>query len=201
MSALILASASAARQRVLADAGVVAETDPADPADIDESAIKKECRRTGRSSTECATRLAEAKARAVAARHQGRLVLGADQLLDCEGEWFDKPRDRAEARDQLRRLRGRSHELVTVATVVRDEERLWQATERPRATMRAFSDAFLDHYLDAMGERVLKTVGGYELEGLGAQLMERVEGDYFAILGLPLLPLLHFLRGAGALAA
>jgi septum formation protein len=198
MSALILASASAARKRLLADAGVAAETDPAD---IDEAAIKDECRRAGRSSAECVTRLAEAKARAVAVRHQDTLVLGADQLLDCAGEWFDKSRDRAEARDQLQRLRGRSHELVTAATVVRNDERLWQAIETPRVTMRAFSDAFLDRYLDTMGERVLKTVGGYELEGLGAQLMEKIEGDYFAILGLPLLPLLHFLRGAGVLAA
>ena len=198
MITLILASASAARQRLLADAGVIAETDPAD---IDESAIKQECRRAGRSSTECARRLAEAKARAVAFRHQGSLVLGADQLLDCDGKWFDKPRDKAEARDQLQGLRGRAHELVTAATVVCDSEQRWQAVGRPRVTMRAFSDAFLDHYLDAMGERVLKTVGGYEIEGLGAQLMDKIEGDYFAILGLPLLPLLHFLRAAGALAA
>ena len=198
MSALILASASAARRRLLADAGIVAETDPAN---IDEGAIKAESRRSGRSSAECAARLAEMKARAVAARHHGSLVLGADQLLDCAGEWYDKPRDRADARDQLRRLRGRSHELVTAATIVRDDEQLWHAVEHPIVTMRAFSDAFLDRYLDALGERVLKTVGGYELEGLGAQLMEKVEGDYFAILGLPLLPLLHFLRGAGALAA
>lgn len=198
MSALILASASAVRKRLLADAGVSVETDPAD---IDESVIKQQCRDTGRSSTECAARLAEAKARAVAARHQGSLVLGADQLLDHAGEWLDKPRDRGDAREQLRRLRGQSHELVTAATVVCNDERLWHAIARPRVTMRAFSEAFLDPYLDAMGERVLKTVGGYELEGLGAQLMEKIEGDYFAILGLPLLPLLDFLRGAGALAA
>jgi septum formation protein len=198
MSALILASASAARQRLLADAGVMAEIDPAH---IDETAIKEECRRSGRSSAECAAGLAEAKARAVAARHPADLILGADQLLDCAGEWYDKPSNRDDARDQLRRLRGRSHVLVTAAAVVRDDERLWQAVEQPRVTMRAFSDAFLERYLDAMGERVLKTVGGYELEGLGAQLMEKVEGDYFAILGLPLLPLLQILRGAGALAA
>jgi len=198
MSTLILASASAARQRLLADAGVAVETDPAH---IDESAIKEESRRSGRSSRECAARLAEVKARTVAARHRDSLVLGADQLLDCAGEWYDKPRDRAEAAAQLRRLRGRSHELVTAATVVRNEERLWQAVERPCVTMRGFSDACLERYLDAMGDRALKTVGGYELEGLGAQLMEKVEGDYFTILGLPLLPLLHFLRGAGALPA
>lgn len=197
MSALVIASASTARQRLLAEAGVVAETDPAN---IDESAIKAECRRSGSSSADCAARLAEAKARTVATRHQGSLILGADQLLDCAGDWYDKPCDREEARDQLRRLRGRSHELVTVATIVRDKERLWQALERPRVTLRAFSDAFLERYLDTMGERVLKTVGGYELEGLGAQLMEKIEGDYFAILGLPLLPLLHFLRSAEALA-
>ncbi len=198
MSALILASASASRKRLLADAGIAAETDPAD---IDESVIKQECRKSDRSSAECAARLAEAKARAVAARHRDDLVLGADQMLDCNGEWFDKPRDVAEAREQLQKLRGRTHELVTAATVVRNDEQLWQAVERPRVTMRAFSDAFLDNYLESVGDRVLKTVGCYELERLGAQLMEKVEGDYFAILGLPLLPLMHFLRGAGALAA
>ena len=198
MSALILASASTSRKRLLADAGITAE---ADPADIDESVIKQECRENGRSSTECAARLAEAKARAVAARHRDCLVLGADQMLDCDGEWFDKPRDVAEAREQLQKLRGRTHELVTAATVMRNDEQLWQAVERPRVTMRAFSDAFLDNYLESAGDRVLRTVGCYELERLGAQLMEKVEGDYFAILGLPLLPLMHFLRGAGALAA
>jgi len=198
MSALILASASTSRKRLLADAGIHADTDPAD---IDESIIKSECRSTGRSSADCAARLAAAKARAVAARHRDCLVLGADQLLDCNGEWFDKPRDIAEARNQLLRLRGRTHELVTAATVIRNDEQLWQAIERPRITMRAFSDTFLDHYLTTVGDRVLKTVGCYELERLGAQLMEKVEGDYFAILGLPLLPFMRFLRGAGALAA
>jgi septum formation protein len=198
MSALILASASTSRQRLLADAGIIAATDPAD---IDESIIKQECRQTGRSSTECAAQLAEAKARAVAVRHRDGLVLGADQMLDCDGEWFDKPRDVTEARDQLQRLRGRTHELITAATIIRNGEQLWQAIERPRVTMRAFSDAFLDHYLGWVGDRVLNTVGGYELEKRGAQLMEKVDGDYFAILGLPLLPLMHFLRGAGALPA
>jgi septum formation protein len=198
MSALILASASTSRQRLLADAGIAAD---ADPADIDESVIKAECRKTGRSSGNCAAQLAEAKARAVASRHRDCLVLGADQMLDCDGEWFDKPRDRAEARDQLMRLRGRTHALITAATIVRNDRQLWQAIETPRVTMRAFSDAFLDRYLDRIGDRVLKTVGGYELEKLGAQIMEKVEGDYFAILGLPLLPLMHFLRDEGALTA
>jgi septum formation protein len=193
---LILASASATRARLLADAGIAAESDPAA---IDEGAIKRECRRDGRSTSECAAHLADAKARAVAARHPGSLVLGADQLLDCDGEWFDKPKDLAEARRQLQSLRGRTHELVTAAAVLRDDEPMWQVVERPRVTLRRFSDSFLDRYLAAMGERALKTVGGYELEGIGAQLMTQIEGDYFAILGLPLLPLLDFLRGAGAL--
>jgi septum formation protein len=196
VSALILASASAARARLLADAGVDIERDPAA---IDESAIKRECRRAGWSASECAARLAEAKARAVGLRHPDRLVLGADQLLDCDGEWFDKPKDLAEARRQLQSLAGRTHELVTAAAVLRDGEVLWQALERPRVTLRRCSESFLDRYLAAMGDRALKTVGGYELEGIGAQLMARIEGDYFAILGLPLLPLLDFLRGAGAL--
>lgn len=196
MSVLVLASASVARARLLADAGISAATDPAD---IDEAAIKRDCRRAGQSAADCALRLAESKARTVAARHPDALVLGADQLLDCDGTWFDKPRNRAEARDQLCALRGRSHALVTAAAVVHNNERRWHAVERPRGTLRRFSDAFLDRYLAAMGDRVLTTVGGYELEGLGAQLMAEIDGDYFAILGLPLLPLLAYLREAEAL--
>ncbi|HEY3917467.1 MAG TPA: nucleoside triphosphate pyrophosphatase [Stellaceae bacterium] len=196
MSALVLASASTVRARLLAEAGIAAESDPAD---IDEGAIKQECRRASQTAAECAARLAEQKARTVAARHPERFVLGADQLLDCGGAWLDKPRDRAEARDQLCALRGHSHELVTAAATLRDGALLWQTLARPRVTLRRFSDAFLEDYLAAMDDRVLKTVGGYELEGLGAQLIEEIDGDYFAILGLPLLPLMSFLREIGAL--
>jgi septum formation protein len=195
VTTLILASASAARARLLADAGIAAERDPAD---IDEAAIKRDFRRDRQNAAECAALLAEAKARTVATRHPDCLVLGADQLLDCEGDWFDKPATLADARDQLCALRGRTHELATAATVIRNGEILWRALDQPRLTMRQFSDAFLDRYLAAMGDRALKTVGGYELEGRGAQLMAKIEGDYFAILGLPLLPLLDFLRKAGA---
>ena len=196
MSVLVLASGSTARARLLAAAGVVAESDPAR---LDEGAIKRECRHAGESAADCAIRLAEAKARAVAPRHPGRLVLGADQLLDCDGEWFDKPKDLADARRQLLALRGRTHELATAATVLRDGEAVWRWVTRARVAMRRFSDRFLDGYLAAMGDRVLTTVGGYELEGSGVQLMAEVDGDYFAILGLPLLPLLSFLRESGAL--
>lgn len=196
MSALVLASSSAARARMLEAAGLAIETDPAR---IDERSIKAEARAAGRDVGDCAALLAEAKARAVAARHRGAWVLGADQMLLCDGVWFDKPASAEEARAQLQALKGRRHTLVTAAAILCDEAVRWRALDRAHLTMREFSDRFLDDYLARMGERVLATVGGYELEGLGAQLMARVEGDYFAILGLPLLPLLDFLRGAGAL--
>jgi septum formation protein len=193
---LVLASASASRFRLLTDAGIAAERDPAD---IDEAVVKTECRQHGQSAVVCARRLAEAKARIVAPRHAGALVLGADQMLECEGRWYDKPVDLADARAQLQALSGHRHTLVTAAVVVRDHELLWHAVETSTITMRALSESFLDHYLAAFGDPVLKTVGGYELEGLGAQLMDKAEGDYFAILGLPLLGLLRFLRETGVL--
>lgn len=198
MSALVLASSSAARARMLAAAGIDALIDAAS---VDEARIKAESRASGRNAGECALLLAEAKARDVAMRHPGALVLGADQMLECDGRWFDKPADISEARAQLQALNGQRHELVTAAAVIRDGAVVWRAVERSVLTMRRFSEVFLDRYLLAMGKRVLATVGGYELEGLGAQLMARIEGDYFAILGLPLLPFLAFLRAEGALAA
>jgi len=198
MTLLVLASASAARARLLAQAGIEARIDPSV---TDEAAIREESRARGRDAGECATLLAEAKARAVARRHPGALVLGADQMLECEGRWFDKPADLAEAAAQLRALNGRRHTLVTAAAVIRDGAILWRSLARPELTMRRCSEGFLERYLAAMGPRAVATLGGYELEGLGIQLMARVEGDYFAILGLPLLPLLDFLRGEGALAA
>ena len=193
---LVLASASAVRAQLLASAGIEAEIDPAA---IDEAPLKRECREIGRDAGECALLVAEAKAKTVADRHRGALILGADQILECEERWFDKPSSLAEARTQLAELNGRQHRLVTAATILRDGKSLWRAVERPVVTMRRFSDAFLERYLAAMGERVLKSVGAYELEGFGLQLMQRVEGDYFAVLGLPLLPLLAFLRTIGAL--
>ncbi|MGH7032291.1 MAG: Maf family protein [Stellaceae bacterium] len=198
MSDLVLASASAARARLLEASGVAARIDPAA---IDEVRIKTEQRARGAAAEDCALLLAEAKALAVVPRHPGALVLGADQMLECGAAWFDKPTSLEEARAKLRALAGREHTLVTAITMVRDERVLWRHLERPRITLRRFSDAFLDFYLDAMGSRALRSVGGYELEGLGAQLVARLEGDYFAVLGLPLLPLLEFLRAQGALRA
>jgi septum formation protein len=195
MSELVLASGSAIRADLLRRAGVdfAVET-----AAVDDAAIKQSFHAERLPAADCAVALAEAKASRVSRRHPGALVIGADQMLVCDGAWYDKPRDRAAARDELRSLRGKRHELVGAVCVVRDGERLWHVVERSVLTMRRFSDSFLDAYLDAAGNTVLASVGAYQLEGLGVQLFERVEGDFFAILGLPLLPLLAFLRGHGA---
>ena len=193
---IVLASTSRARRQVLEAAGIAFRVDPAE---LDEAALKLRARRDGRSADECGAMLAEAKALEVARRHSYDLVIGADQMLDCDGEWFDKPRDADEARQQLLRLRGRTHTLHAALAVARGCTVLWRHVEPAHLTMRRFSDAFLDAYVAAMGNAICATVGGYEFEGRGAQLFERVEGDHFAILGLPLLPLLSFLRGEGAI--
>jgi len=120
-------------------------------------------------------------------------------MLDCDGDWFDKPEDRTAAANTLRRLRGRRHSLVSAVAVFLDGAYLWHRVDSVSMRMRAFSDGFLETYLDDAGESVLGSVGAYQLEGLGAQLFDGIEGDYFTVLGLPLLPLLEFLRQRGAL--
>jgi septum formation protein len=193
---LILASSSVARHRLFAAAGLEFVVEPAR---IDEASIKTRFTVNGRSASDCALALAEAKARQVAADHPGALVIGADQILVCGGEWFDKPASLAEARSQLQTLRGRVHKLVTAACVVQEQACIWQGERWAKLTMREFSDTFLDAYLAAEGTAVLGSVGAYRLEGRGIQLFAQVEGDYFAILGLPLIELLGFLRERGAL--
>lgn len=191
---LVLASGSRTRAAMLEQAGLTALLDK--PL-VDEEEVKEAGRAEGVSADIVAEALAELKAQRIARRHPGALVIGADQMLECEGRWFDKPADRDAARDQLLALRGRTHRLVSCAVVVRDGERIWHKIDSARLTMRNFSEAFLDDYLDRAGEGVLHSVGAYQLEGLGAQLFQRVEGDFFTILGLPLLPLLGFLRVHG----
>jgi septum formation protein len=188
---LVLASASTVRAGLLAAAGVDFRIKPAE---LDEGLVKQACRTKGCNAADCALALAEAKARQVAARCGRAVVIGADQLLVCGEVWFDKPADLGRARTQLEALRGRTHELVTAACVVQDDSRLWHAVSSPRLTMRHFTDAFLDDYILAEGTNTLGSVGAYRLEGRGVQLFEHIEGDYFAILGLPLLELLGFLR-------
>ncbi len=191
---LVLASGSRTRALMLEKAGLRPILDK--PL-VDEEEVKLAGKAEGVGADAVAEALAELKAQRVTRRHLGALVVGADQMLECEGVWFDKPSDRAAARAQLLALRGKTHQLVSCAVIVRDGERLWHKTDRARLTMRNFSENFLDGYLDAVGDEVLHSVGAYQLEGLGAQLFQRVEGDFFTILGLPLLPLLGFLRVHG----
>ncbi len=192
---LVLASASAARRMVLLRAGIAGIVDPAH---IDEAEVKTALKAEGATAMQAAETLAELKARHVARRHPGALVIGADQILDCEGTWYDKPQDLDQARDHLRALAGKSHSLETAVCVLRDGTRLWHHNARAILRMRDFSDGFLTAYIETVGEHVLASVGAYRLEGSGIQLFETIEGDYFTILGLPLLPLLGFLRAQGA---
>jgi nucleoside triphosphate pyrophosphatase len=193
---IILASASEARAAMLRACGidfVIA------PATLDEAAMKRAARQAGESAMSCATALAVAKARAVSQGWPGSLVIGADQILVADDEWFDKPGDLGEARAQLVSLRGRAHRLATAVCVAQDGHARWDATSEPELTMRPVTDAFLDAYIAAEGEALLGSVGAYRLEGRGAQLFSRISGDHFAVLGLPLIELLGFLRECGAL--
>jgi septum formation protein len=190
---LILASGSAARRRLLEGAGVVFEVDIPH---VDEEMAKASLRAEGLRPREQAEALAELKALSVSRKRPG-FVIGADQMLAIADETLDKPKDALEARAHLQRLRGREHRLITAAVVAREGAVIWRHIDTPRLKMRAFSDDFLDDYLARTGEHAFASVGAYQLEGLGAQLFEHVEGDYFSILGLPLLPLLAFLREHG----
>src|SRR5262249_50300047 len=143
--------------------------------------------------------LARAKAEAVGREHPGTLVIGADQTLAVGEELFDKPGDTAIARTQLEQLRGKTHTLHSAAVLAQDASIVWTCVEEARLTMRNFSAAFLDAYLASRGEAVCRTVGAYEIESAGIQLFERVEGDHFTIIGLPLIPLLAELRSRGVL--
>ena len=193
---VILASASAARAGLLRSAGVDFTVEPAT---IDESRLKRDARRNGDSAIDCASALAAAKAGDVSRRHPEALVIGADQILELGEEWFDKPADLPEACAQLRALRGRTHRLATAAVVCRGEVPLWHATSAPEMQMRQFGEAFLEAYVAAEGEVLLGSVGAYRLEGRGVQLFSRITGDHFAVLGLPLIELLGFLRERGAM--
>jgi septum formation protein len=192
---LVLASKSAIRRTLLETAGVVVEVCPAD---LDERGL--EARAPLQAPVAVAALLAREKACFVGHSRPGRLVLGADQTLSLDGARFSKPTDRNAARDQLRSLSGRSHELYSAVAFVEGQTVLFEHVGVARLTMRAFSDRFLDDYLDAVGEAATASVGAYQLEGLGIQLFDRIDGDYFTVLGLPLIPALDFLRQRGCLA-
>jgi septum formation protein len=161
-------------------------------APIDEAVIKDAM--TDAAADVIAMALAEAKALSVSGRHPNSLVIGADQMLECDGRLFDKPRDRAEARHHLLTLRERTHTLITAASVAIGEAVVWRGLDHARLTMRDFSDRFLDTYLDETGDTILGSVGAYRIEEQGLQLFSRIDGEHFTILGLPLLDLLEFLR-------
>jgi septum formation protein len=192
---LVLASRSAVRRTLLEAAGVPVETCPAD---IDERGV--EAGAPLKAPVAIAALLAREKASIIAGRNRGRLVLGADQTLSLDGRRFTKPADRAAARAQLRALSGRTHELYSAIAFVRDDVVLFEHVGVARLTMRTVSDRFLDDYLDAVGDAATASVGAYQLEGAGIQLFERLDDDYFTVLGLPLLTALDFLRRHGCLA-
>lgn len=191
---LVLASKSNIRRALLAAAGVAVEVVPSD---IDERAVEGKV--PSKSPAGVAALLARAKASAVARSRPGRLVLGADQVLALDAKRFTKPADRAAARAQLRELAGQAHELHSAIAFVQDATVLFEHVSTARLTMRTFSDEFLECYLDAAGVAATESVGAYQLEGLGVQLFDSVDGDYFTVLGLPLLAVLDFLRRHGCL--
>jgi septum formation protein len=170
-----------------------------DAAAVDEIEVKASLRAAQASAAAIAETLAELKARRVSRRHHGNLVIGADQVLQCDAAVFDKPADLSEARRQLLALRGRRHQLLSAVVLVRDGQRLWHHVGRADLSMRQFSDRFVDDYLRSAGDAALASVGAYQIEGVGAQLFASIDGDYFTVLGLPLLPLLHILREHGVL--
>lgn len=191
---LILASASPSRRQLLTNAGLSFEIEPSG---VDEEEVTRSLLGERASPQDIATALAEMKAARVSSRHPAALVIGADSTLACNGRLFDKPATLAAARQQLLALGGQTHELCSSVVVAKAGARLWQAGERALLTMRPLTEPFVDAYLARAGQAVCASVGAYQLEGLGAHLFSRIEGDYFTILGLPLLPLLSFLAEHG----
>jgi len=193
---LVLASGSSIRADMLRNAGLDVIVDPAS---VDEDEFKRALRADGAPVADVAETLAEVKAKRVSTRHPGALVLGADQMLECGDIWFDKPVDRDHAAGHLRALSGKTHKLITAAVIVQNDTRLWHTIDSAALTVRPLSDAVIAAYLDRVGDRALSSVGAYQLEAEGAHLFTQISGDYFTILGLPLLQILHYLRGRGHL--
>ncbi len=170
-------------------------------AGVDEDAAKAAMLADGLGSRDLADALAELKATKLSQRHPDALVLGCDQVASLDGDIFDKPETREAVRDQLRAMRGRTHHQSSAAVICEDGRPVWRHVDVAKLVMRDFSDAFLDAYLDAEWPAIAGCAGGYRLEGRGAQLFARIDGSHFTILGMPLLPLLDYLRVRGVLSA
>jgi septum formation protein len=188
---LILASSSATRVGIFQGAGLVFKTERPT---VDEATIRRSMIASGADVESGAARLADLKALEISAKHPAGLVVGADQILEHEGAWFEKPVNIDQARNQLEQLSGGQHRLISSVAVALNNSVIWRHTDHAVLNMRTLSEGFLTDYLQIMGDRLLSSVGGYQIESLGAQLFDSVTGDYFTILGLPLLPVLKFLR-------
>lgn len=191
---LVLASASPFRKALLENAGLSFDVEPAQ---VDERAIEETL--DGMDAEDTAQILAEAKAQDVSSRNPGALIIGSDQTLSLSGEVFHKPENMEQARRRLLELSGRTHELNSAVVLARDGETIWRHVSIARMTMRNLDPGFIGRHLSNVGDRALASVGAYQFEGEGIQLFKRFEGDYFAIIGLPLLPLLAQLRDLGAI--
>lgn len=193
---IILASGSAIRAQILRNAGVPFE---AIKPNVDEDIIKRQSMEDGATLEDIAVKLAEEKCLAVAERENG-IVIGSDQILEFEGRPFDKPANMKDARVRLMEMQGETHSLINGVVVARDGDVIWRNLDRPRLTMRPMNEEEIDAYLEAAGPDILSSVGAYQVENFGSRLFDRIEGDYFAVLGLSLFPLLDVLRREGALA-
>lgn len=191
---VILASSSETRRKILVDAGLVFTVVSAA---LDEEKLKRKLTAAGTTGNDLPLALAKAKAADVAQKHSGALVIGADQTLECDGKRLDKPRSRGEARQQLEHLAGKTNSLTSAACVLCEEQAIWAHSDCARLTMRPLSAGFIEFYLEALGDENLCATGLYQLEGLGSQLFLSSKGDFFTMLGLPLFPLLEFLRSQG----
>ena len=188
---LILASKSIARQNMLQAVNIDFESIPAE---LDEDTLTENAKTQQNAPREIALMLAQEKALAISKQHSGRLVIGSDQVLGCDGEMLTKAVDQKAAKEKLQFLRGKTHYLISAVSVVRDEDILWSHTDAAALTMKDVSDEALDAYCEHAGEALTRSVGAYEIEALGARLFEKIEGDFFTVQGMPLLPLLQYLE-------
>lgn len=191
---VVLASGSVTRRRILSDAGVPFHVDIPH---VGEGALKQSCRDNGLTVEQTALELACAKALQVSERYPETLVLGADQILECDGIWFDKPGDYGQAKKQLMILSGKTHRLVSGVALCMNDHVMWKKTDNAFMTMRSLFEKHIEKYLYKAGDKILASVGSYQVEALGVHLFEQMEGSWFTILGLPLLPVLDVLRQHG----